>query len=380
MKDKLYTIFINMTDRCNFNCKYCFEKDIHSSHILSQDAAKSITEFVDSLLNSQFYTSNYNGILINFFGGEPTLNHMALKYIVDYFKHNDNIFFSTITNGYKINILQDIFKDIKDYKIDNTLKTHIQISYDGHPVHNMTRLDVKGNPTGDIIYNNIKTMINDGYNISTKSVITPDTFKYMPEAYLDIRKLLNDQGNYFPTIDYYTEYENGYKLQELEDALLEIASYEIDYFNQYHKFFFTWFEPNNNHICSAGKDVIGIEADLNIYPCEGCFSNNKEEHLIGTIFDKDIIDILIERKHYHEEFEYRTPVCVDCDTTTCFKCNVMKYKVSSKKDYLDRWYDYTNQDWLCTYYKTIGKIKKAVFNLLNKGDVYNIGSKCRLDS
>lgn len=363
--NNLYTIFLNMTKNCNFRCNYCYEKETYNNNYLLIKDAEIIVDFINKILKSEMYNNNkYSGILIIFFGGEPTLNEFSIKYIVDAFKDNDQVFYSIVTNGSKLNVLHNIFDSIKTHKIGNMYKTHIQVSYDGYPVHDMSRLDINGKPTGDCIRKNIRSLMNDGYNVTTKSVITPDTFKYMPDAYLDMLDL-NNNMNYFPTIDYYTNYPIGYKIEELEEALLQIAPYEIDYYKKNNRFFLTWFWAHNNHICAAGKDTIGIDMDLNIYPCEGSFFIDEPNHLIGNIQDDDILQLLSNRRKQHLEYERQHPSCSTCQTTTCFKCNMIKYNLSNKQNYFDRWYDYTDQEWLCKYYNVIGKVKLAIYNILH---------------
>ena len=44
---------------------------------------------------------------------------------------------------------------------------------------------------------------------------------------------------------------------------------------------------------------------------------------------------------------------------------MIKYNLSNKQNYFDRWYDYTDQEWLCKYYNVIGKVKLAIYNIVH---------------
>jgi len=361
--NKFYDIFINMTRNCNFRCVYCYEEGKYNHDYLSEKNAQKILEFIKELKNSNFFIKEYSIIRLTFFGGEPLLNKKVLKYIVEETKNDDSIYYSLITNGSKIRDIIEIFDPIKNIKLHNIPKLHIQVSYDGYPINVKTRLDISGKDTSQLVKDGIKKLFEYNYNISIKSTITPDNFKYLPDAYEDIESIYpQGYGTYFPTIDYYNEYPMGYKIEDLNASMVKLAAKEASYFKKYHRFFFSWFENNNNKICSAGKDMIAIDTNLDVYPCHGAFFENSKDHLIGNLHDEDILNKI--NNHKNNLLIYAPETCQKCNTSICYKCNIIKYKYSKKNTYNERWNDHSNQPWLCNYYTSINKIKLALYKIL----------------
>ena len=56
--------------------------------------------------------------------------------------------------------------------------------------------------------------------------------------------------------------------------------------------------------------------------------------------------------------------CKYCVATACYKCNVVKYGLSTKSSAIERWYDYRGQPELCTYFKLFGKMNRALRQLI----------------
>jgi len=361
---KSFHIFLNLTKYCNYRCTYCYEKNQYKNNRLNLDNCRKIVLFINKLKNSDFYKSkNYDNIWLTFFGGEPTLNKIGIKFFTDTYK-DDNTIFSIITNGSNETVIRDCFKDVYKEKIENMSKVHIQISYDGNPVHDKTRLDIEGNPTSQIVKQTIKNLIKDNYNVTVKSTITPDNFIYLYDAYHDVKSLFSDgAGNYFPTIDYYTEYDVNYKIKDLKDSLIKISAEELNYYKKHNKIFFNWFLNNNNKTCGAGQGMIAIDTDLSVYPCHGAFFENSDEHLIGNINDLNIINE-INNRYELLNLNIDKSFCNLCSSSVCFKCNIVKYKNSKKRTYEEKWYDVNNQKYLCNYYILASKIKEATYAIL----------------
>ncbi|UQT33316.1 radical SAM protein [Parabacteroides distasonis] len=116
----LSELTLNITETCNFRCKYCFfNKKIEESYSKSM-SLKTAKKAVD------FYFKNSNNCnhQISFIGGEPLLKFNLIKKIVEYIKtFNNKVSFTIITNG---SLLKE---DILNYLIENMF--HITISFDG---------------------------------------------------------------------------------------------------------------------------------------------------------------------------------------------------------------------------------------------------------
>jgi uncharacterized protein len=61
-----------MSEGCNMNCSYCFEKDKNKKYINK--------ETIDNSINFLFSNKENNYYNITFFGGEPTINPKMIDY------------------------------------------------------------------------------------------------------------------------------------------------------------------------------------------------------------------------------------------------------------------------------------------------------------
>ncbi|NQT80783.1 MAG: radical SAM protein [Candidatus Aminicenantes bacterium] len=116
-KEKSIKIVLNITNKCNLLCKYCWAKSSPSSkEVMSPKTAKKI---VNKLSNSHLIDR------IHFLGGEPTLNFKAIEAVVSHFVENEisplPIFYIT-SNGV-------IARDKLDWLIKN--KFVFSIAWDG---------------------------------------------------------------------------------------------------------------------------------------------------------------------------------------------------------------------------------------------------------
>ncbi len=373
---KIYSLDLTVTDDCNFNCSYCFEHGYFNKNYFSK--VDLFIKRINELLESDFFKKNYDMIGIGFWGGEPTLNAKLIKDIVSVYENNDLIKFFIYSNGSKIEPLIDLLEKFKRVKINGHPKLCIQMSYDGMPIQDICRKSAKDNKmTSNLVRNNILELYNREIPTVLKSTVTLETFKYLPEARRDVLNLVEQatgnfftSGNYFPTIDYYhldeytpQEIEQYYK--ELEIALIEVAQDEIKHYKKTGRFFLAWFNPNKA-LCCAGKDMVAINHDGNIFKCHGAlYEDESGDHYITRLEDDSFIQDLEKSSTLHSKnFQIRPTSCISCEATFCLTCNAVKYDNSKKDNYIEKWRDYTDQPRLCKFYKLNGKIVLAIKELL----------------
>lgn len=376
---RIYSIDLTTTDDCNFNCSYCFEHGYFNKNYFSQQEL-FITR-INELLDSDFFNSDYDLLGIGFWGGEPTLNEKLIKEIVSYYSTNDKVKFFIYSNGSNIEPYMDILQHYSKQAIHGHPKLCIQMSYDGMPVQDICRKTTDNRLTSNLVRNNILKLYALEIPCVIKSTITPETFKYLPEARRDILALtetVNNKNffrssNYFPTIDYYNldkytpeEIEQYYK--ELKKSLLEIAKEEITFYKENNnRFFFAWFNPNRA-LCCAGRDMVCINYDGNIFKCHGSvYEDESGEHFLTDLNDDDFINKLVDSKNLHDKDFHTIPMqCATCEASFCLKCNSVKFNESNKETYIEKWRDYADQPRLCRFYKLNGKIVLAIKELLNQ--------------
>lgn len=376
---KMYNIDLTLTDNCNMACVYCFEKDSFNTRFFEH--LNLFMKRIDELLDSSFFKNNFHMLNIGFWGGEPTLNSNAIRRVIDKYGDDDRVKFFLFSNGYNIEEIKHLLLKYKDkYLEGGHPKFCIQISYDGIPVHDINRPSKnKRELTSTKVRNNIIWVDENKIPSTIKSTITPATFKYLPDSYLDIRNLYYlyskeshfRNNRFFPTIDYYniekyTESEFERAKKELEESLVKISSMEIDHFKKYNRFFFSWFSPNKA-LCSAGRDMVSIDIDGKIYKCHGCLylEEEKKDHYVTDLKDSNFIKKLEETNQFHcHNFGFLPIECSNCYASFCLKCNVVKYSNSDKKEYIDRWRDYPIQKRLCELYKLNGRIFMALNQII----------------
>lgn len=84
-------IELNLSNNCNLNCDYCYVKH-NESEMLSIHDINSILKIVRD--NTNVFTNH-----CTFFGGEPSLHHNMINYVMD---ENKDFTYSIVSNGYRL--------------------------------------------------------------------------------------------------------------------------------------------------------------------------------------------------------------------------------------------------------------------------------------
>lgn len=174
LSHKLHFLMLQITQKCNFRCKYCHfsgEESGYHSHNFSSinwDTAKKAIDFFGARCRDA------KDISVIFYGGEPLLEksllHKCIEYCNDMFE-GKNLNYHLTTNAELLDVAT------AQYLIDNNVK--ITVSLDGpKDIHNRNRKHASdGSGTFDIVYENlvrIKQQIPDYYRkINFNSVLDP---------------------------------------------------------------------------------------------------------------------------------------------------------------------------------------------------------------
>lgn len=361
-----FSFEVTLVEGCNWRCEYCFEgedKITGKKHLLNKDP-NTLIQSIKSVLDDPWFDETFDGMNIDFWGGEPTLNLPLMKRIFDEFIDDERVKFFLYTNGSRIHKLLSIIWPLKDRKSKAGSKLFIQISYDGKVIHDIRRLDSKGKATSSIAVGAMDTLFYYGFTFQLKSTIMPKDFGLLSEAWDDILLLRNKYGNlinFAPTIDYYNVVFKDKYLEALEKSLLKIAKKEYYFFKEHKDFLLVWFQKAGKKLCGSGKTMCAVDIDGNIYFCHGCIYGGANKDLtFSNIFkDSNLLDGIKRNYASLKSFHYEDE-CERCIATACIRCNYTKYLRSDKDNFMDKFYDYTNQPELCKYYKLIGKIDRAL--------------------
>jgi radical SAM protein with 4Fe4S-binding SPASM domain len=368
-KSKLprYLVELTTTQSCNFRCNYCFENDKKTPY---ENVVFNNLEFVkkqiNKVFNDEWFNSKFETFQIAFWGGEPSLNINMFHNIIDEFEKNEKISFYIYTNGTMVKEMLPSLLKCKGKKVGGEPKFITQISYDGNPANDLTRIPKNGRIGSEIVKEALSILKENDLDFSLKATLEHKNFKYLPEIWDDFYNLYKSFGErvkYALTIDYHNiEIEKYYK--DLEKSLLEIAKREKEFYKETKRFLSTIFEMKKA-FCSAGKQSMTIDIDGSIYLCHGClYSSSKEELKYSSIFSDTFLDDI--KNKFKEVNTFFIEECENCVSMLCLRCNVKKYELSNKKIFLDKWNDYTNQKELCKYYKLCGRIGRALLEVLKE--------------
>ena len=370
-KDK-FSIELTTTQACNYACEYCFENDctVPDDNKLTKDIDIVVLK-LKSLLDDKWFDDTFETVQLTFWGGEPTLNKNVVNRIVDEFGSHDKVGFYIYTNGSRIDTILPSLIKMNGKKIGSVPKFSIQISYDGLPVHDMRRKHKDGKPTSSDARTAMEILHVHGIEFSLKSTLSHKDFKYLPQIwdnFYDLNKIFG--VNYALTVDYHNIEVQKY-LDDLEKSMLEIAKKEYMFYKENGKFLSNIFS-SNKRFCSAGKRMLTVDVDGQLYLCHGCcYSECSNELSSGNFFEDDLKTIIQNNYKTFNETERYIDECENCVALTCLRCNVKKYECSNKPIFLDRWHDYPAQPDLCLYYKLTGRIGRALIEVLREEKLWD---------
>jgi radical SAM protein with 4Fe4S-binding SPASM domain len=318
------------------------------------DNIDNILDRVDTLSRDERFKSNFEGIAFDFWGGEPTLYPDVIEKVLTRF--GDNAKYHMYTNGYTIDTMVGILEPHKE-------NISIQVSYDGNPINDMRRCLPSGEPTSDKIIENLKLLVEKEFTINIKSTVTPPDFKYLPDAWRDIRELhnINPSISYGLTIDYSNDYDDFG--EDLRRSMVEIARMERDFHLEKGVFLLSWFNSDKPKRCMLPSSGMLVDTNGDLYYCHGCLYEDTDALKFGHINDDNLLDKITHNKDFFQPPDEKEP-CVSCFATTCMTCNVSKFINSKKDNFYDKWHDYSCDKRLCEYYKTISKVSIALKNTL----------------
>ena len=298
---------------CNLRCGYCYaDHGIYGSEekkLMSYDTAKKC---IDKLLSKD--NSNH----ISFFGGEPLLNFTLIKRIDSYVnKKNLNVVYTMTTNG---TIMNDEIKNFINEKFLN-----LRISLDGPKDINDGQRFGGVKSVHDRVIETIGMLHPRSYPITIKSIVTKKSANRLTEIVEHISSLNIDSIDIKPVIyvppgskffindeDYKTyinelanihvsniiKLANGEKVKPISDTCFILALMITKT---------RWI-----YRCAAGRGLITITADGDVYPCEK-YIGLSDFHM-GNVHDDDFPGERFRRLRdmFYAVNIYNSPDCNAC--------------------------------------------------------------------
>lgn len=253
------SITLDVTDRCNIDCRYCFVRNKNQN--ISEISIEQIFNLIDRF-------TKLDGKTIALSGGEPLLR-IDLLDIIKYALNND-LEVSVLTNG---TLLEDLLPKFIEKKLLSG-KLHLQISLDG--IQSSTVDYLRGLNTLHKVMNAIKMIDEQGYigNISIATTLNHYNIREI-HPLVEWAAQLKIPEIFFtflrPTI-------NCEKLDLSQDELYKAMKLLYELKNKYYETLKIMGEPFDNidkrisnHTelfdhCDIGK-TIKVSANGIIYPC-----------------------------------------------------------------------------------------------------------------
>jgi len=267
---KIRTLTIVLTDDCNLRCLYCYEKhEMREKRVIPFDLA---IEAISEYLNME---DTFDGVIVDFFGGEPLLQYELLKNIVEWCKvrtWKKDYHFMLSTNGTLLN------EEKKEWFAENKKILTLSLSIDGNrTAHNITR-----NNSYDLISPHIDFVMKHWPFQPFKMTVTADTIPYVADSIIE----MEERGLYFTAN---VVFEDIWGTPGNKEQLLKIYQTQLDRLVDYY--------IENSHLypvspmlsvlptylgipglnmvdnseciryCGAGHEMVVVDTDGKKYPC-----------------------------------------------------------------------------------------------------------------
>lgn len=322
---------INVTSTCNLGCKYCSEGHNPEMPDLAKiENSKTDVKTLDliNFISRVKKKTPDEKFTIAFWGGEPMMNMRYCLDLMKFYKNDTKFDFFFYTNGMYIKKYRSEIDEINKQLGKDRFK--IQISYDGKAINDIERVTKSGTSTSELVKEAFGILTELGVNTTFKSTVTPKTFKYMYESFLDITNLSG--SHYFPTPDSFHDTDPDKEEEYLADlklSLMKIARHIYEHNMPIESF--SWFR-NNKALCQAGINYFGINLDGKLSPCHSTMYAEYNDHEFGDLRDLDILDKIDNTTTMFKDLlAHMNDDCTNCDALYCMKCPAGSYNVPTTK-------------------------------------------------
>lgn len=273
-----------VTEGCNLNCSYCYEKKKNAKNRMSLETAQKFIDllFEEDLKNSHLINDkDASAIILDFIGGEPLLEIDLIDSIMQYFlskaiKLNHrwaiNYMISISTNG-----IEYFNPKVQDFIEHYKGRLSISITIDGNKkLHDACRLFPDGRPSFDIVDKAFRHALSKGYVDGTKMTLAHGNVSFLSDAIIN---LSNYDGVKMIPANFV--FEENWSLDDAKIIYSEMKKL-ADYFINNEKYsyqFCTLFDekigialnPDNSELernwCGGTGSMLACSPKGVIYPC-----------------------------------------------------------------------------------------------------------------
>jgi sulfatase maturation enzyme AslB (radical SAM superfamily) len=238
-----------VTEDCNYECTYCYQKKGKIS--VRPSSVKKAIDFFSPYLKNPCY--------INFYGGEPLMAFdtimETLRYTQDRIAPQKDVRYTLTTNG---SLLTERHLEILD-----EFNFQLVLSFDGL-AQNFSRKKGSFRQMVRIIE---KTKKYPKIILMTHSVYTPETIQYLSDSMKFIDKLGVESINF--NLSYITPWDSE-DLELFKRQMEELSRYIIQIYDPRQSLRFMPFRKSERlglAVCHGGRDQICLNADDTLWGC-----------------------------------------------------------------------------------------------------------------
>lgn len=287
-QDNVYKVIVYMTNACNFRCTYCTQG--HEIKQLNDDVEAKIIKLIAKQAKAS------RKIDLSLFGGEPLIEYERICTMLENVKglcdnEHCELVVSAATNGYLLTL--ERVQMLKRLGLK-----WLQITLDGSKeIHDKRRVLANGNPTFDIVIENIIMVLKEGIQVTLRINVDEENISDISE----VIERIPEEYRGFIQVSICNLFQNE---EELSTFDLTKQTIEKGYFYARRR--------NTYAGCHASqKNATVINTDGSILLCS---NTDSEEKRMGYINDSG--NICIERiaDYYHLKTltALDNPECREC--------------------------------------------------------------------
>lgn len=296
---------ITVTDGCNRNCSYCFEKN-------RKPGPDRFDEWKPVLakLCRDFEAGAYPGrdrLLLTFWGGEPFLRSDRMLDVLDMTAGYGFVSYHVYTNA----TLKD---QTESFVADPRFKAaagrfSAQVSYDGSPLNERSR-----GYGFDDIRGQVSLLAGAGAAVSFKATVRYGDVGLMPAAWDSYAELAAEWPGvkYAPTLDSVGDPRAASR--EWPAVVKELCRREYAFYRRNGRFLMSWFDEESPKSCRL-RDRVFLHSDGVQYVCHGCPYSPDERFILGSVESG-------AASFAGSDGAGLPAGCAGCDATYCVYCNM----------------------------------------------------------
>lgn len=341
------SITFQVTDACNLACSYCYQHN-KGHKVMQLDTAKKLVDMVlsgDSGMKDYISPENSPGLILDFIGGEPTLQIELIDEIIDYFRSEALRLHSPWANRFCADICSN-GTTYTDPTVQRILAKHdrhlsFSVSLDGDKaLHDSCRKFPDGRGSYDLAEFAVKDWMSKGHFMGSKITLSPDNVMHTFSA----TKHMLDLG--FDEININCVFEPGWTIEHaqiLYSELKRVTDYLLD--NDLEDVYYAMFEENffhpmdisdNDNWCGGNGAMLACDPDGNLFPCIRYMDSSLNGHQpalkIGDV-DNGVMmrpeeKQIVKRLDCITRTSQSTQECIECPIAEgCAWCSGFCYEV-----------------------------------------------------